>query len=707
MQNNQETFIDKELSWLSFNERVLHEAATVSTPVIQRLNYLGIFSNNMDEFYRVRVADVSRLAAFATSPEKQEQYNALLLKIQDRTKSLQTQFHTIFHDILKSLNKNNIYLVNESQLDKNQIKHVEKLFDQIVLPELDPVLLEAGKPFPRLNDGCIYLAVKIITEEKVRYGLVDIPTNRLPRFIQIPQRKGGKGKVFIVLDNVIRHCLAKVFRGVIDINNAYAYTFKLTLDAELEYDIDMNQSLMKKMAASLKKRQKADPERLVYDSEMPYDLLEFIIKGMKLTKYDSLMAGSRYHNSKDFMNFPDVGKANLKAKKLPALPLIELTNSSNNIFSSIREKDILMYHPYHSFDTVIDLLKTAAIDPDVKSIFISIYRVADNSHMVDALLSAKRNYKDVTVVVELKARFDEAANIDWSTKLADGGVKVVHGVPGLKVHSKIILITREEDNELKYYSHIGTGNFNEKTSRVYTDFSLLTYNQEIGSDVAKVFDFFSYNYKRYEYAHLLVSPHSTRNEIERLIKNETKNALNGRAAAITIKCNSLVDSRIIKLLYKSSNAGVQVRIICRGMCSLIPGIADLSENIEVISIIDNFLEHARVYIFHNKDDPKYYISSADLMSRNLDGRVEVSVPIYDSKQQKILQDIIDIQWCDNVKARVIDVDQSNKIKQTKSKVKVRSQIAIHRYIKDESIPISVQQFQKRWRKKINSGKTAK
>lgn len=694
-------FIDKELSWLSFNERVLQEAGSKDSPLIQRLHYLGIFSNNMDEFYRVRVADVSRLAAFAAKTETQERFNDLLEKIQDRTKLLQKQFDRVFLDVLSALNKQHIYLINESQLDKEQALYVEQYFDRAVLPELDPVLLETGKPFPRVIDGYIYLAAKILTGEKqVRYAVIDIPTERLPRFIQIPHKRGGKGKVFIVLDNIIRHCLAKTFRNVIDIKEAEAYTFKITLDAELEVDAGVNQSLVKKMVMSLKKRQKADPERLVYDSDMPDDLFECLFKGLKLTKYDSVMAGSRYHNAKDFMNFPAVGKPNLQAKKLAVLPVPELSNASNNIFSAIRKKDILLHYPYHSFNTIIDLLKTAAIDPSVKSIHISLYRVAKNSRVVDALLNARRNYKDVTVVVELQARFDEAANIDWATQLSEGGVNVIYGVPGLKVHAKLILIAREENQALRYYTHIGTGNFNEKTSLIYTDFSLLTYNQEMGSDVARVFDFIAFNYKRHDYKHILVSPHSARDGIEKLIKNEISNAQNGHAAAVTIKCNNLVDPSIIRLLYECNEAGVRVRIICRGMCSLIPGIQHLSEHIEVISIVDNFLEHARVYVFYNDGKPKYFISSADLMARNLDSRVEVTTPIYDAKIQKRLQDILDIQWCDNVKARVVDAEQSNRTRQYKTRIKLRSQLAIHQYLESGELPVAIARLQRRWMKQL-------
>ena len=701
-------FVDKEISWLAFNERVLQEAADSNVPLVQRLHYLGIFSNNLDEFFRVRVADVSRLAAFSADEETQKRYSALLTEIQKQAKQLQKRFDQVFLEVMKALNRQKIYLIDEKQLDKEQSVYVDRYFHETLLPMLSPILLKQGKPFPRIVDGSIYLAVRIRETNRIRYGLVDIPSDRIPRFVQIPHRKGSKGKVFIVLDNIIRHCLADVFRGVIDIQDVDAYTFKITLDAELEVEHAVYQSLIKKMMMSLKKRQKADPERFVYDSDMPADLLDFLVKGLKLTKFDSIMAGGRYHNAKDFIDFPSVGKYYLEPKTLPVLPVRELQGKANQLFEVIRERDLLLYYPYHGFVTIIDFLKTAAIDPAVQAIHISLYRVARDSSVVEALLNAHNNYKDVTVVVELQARFDEAANISWANKLSDAGVNVIFGVPGLKVHAKLILISRLENNQLRYYSHLGTGNFNEKTAKVYTDFSLLTYNQDIGKDVAKVFDFLSFNYKRHEYDHLLVSPHSTRNQIEKMIQHEIKQALQGRPAAVTIKCNNLVDDSIIRLLYECNNAGVRVRIICRGMCSLVPGIKGQSEYIEVISIIDGLLEHARVYVFHNEGNPRYFISSADLMTRNLDYRVEVTAPVYDPDLQKTLQDILDIQWADNTKARVIDAEFSNCLRvgkgKGKGKAKIRSQLLIHDYLKTRKLPVSITRLQQRWRKELEKRK---
>lgn len=701
-------YIPKELSWLSFNERVLQEASDPDVPVIQRLRYLGIFSNNLDEFFRVRVADVSRLAAFSTQSVDKEHYNQLLQDIQARALQLQNQFDQVYLDVLAALSRRRIYIINEKQLDKQQAAYVETLFDYQVLPELDPILLHPQQPFPTLADGLIYLAIKSTHFNQTQYGILEVPTDRLPRFVQIPQRKGKKGKVFIVLDNVIRHCLPRVFRGVIDMDSVEAFTFKLTMDAELELGDGINQSLINKVATSLKKRQNhAKLERFVYDSMMPKDLLDYITRRLNLDKYDSLMPGGRYHNAKDFIDFPKVGPAYLEFKPLPPIPSPDILAEDRNIFESIRKRDILLYYPYNAFDTIIELLKTAAVDPAVKSISITLYRVASNSRVVDALLSARKNDKAVTAVVELQARFDEEANIIWANQLKDGGINVIFGIPGLKVHSKLLHITRRENNTLKHYTHIGTGNMNEKTASVYTDFSLLTYDQDFGADAAKVFDFISYTYRRHHYKHLMVSPLSNRQRIEGLIRQEINHARDNQPAAITIKCNNLVDQEIIRLLYKAGRHGVRVRIICRSMNSLIPGEEGLSENIEVISIVDRFLEHPRVFIFHNLGQPKYFISSADLMTRNLDYRVEVTAPILNPVLQQRLQDIIDIQWCDNVKARALDKGLSNNFRKIKINGKIRSQETIHSYMTTGKVPKAVEQARKRWAKALNKTKKGK
>jgi len=694
---NHERYQAKELSWLAFNERVLQEAADITVPPIQRLRYLGIFSNNLDEFFRVRVAEVRRLATFSSATE-QVYYKHLLETIQKRVIELQIHFELIYLNALNSLRKHKIYLVNEKQLDEKQAQYVKSYFLKKVQPELMPQILDEKHPIPELSDSSIYLAIKLHCTDQIRYALLEVPTERLDRFVAIPQLKGKRGRAYIVLENIIRYCLPKVFRNLFSIERAEAYTIKLTRDAELELGDGITQGVMEKMSSSLKKRGRGDPVRFVYDEEIPEDLLTFLHRRLSLGRYDSLIPGGRYHNSKDFMNFPANGPRYLDVAPMPPLPVPALHEHSN-LFESIRHQDILLYYPYHSFEYIVDLLKTAAIDPSTRGITISLYRVAKNSHIVDALINAARNHKTVTAVVELKARFDEQANIEWSKRLTENGVKVVFGTPDLKIHAKMILIERMENNALSYYTHIGTGNFNEKTSQIYTDFSLLTSNQEIGKEIAKVFDFIQHTYKRHSYRKLGVSPHTNRPQLIRLINTEIDNAKAGKKSGIFFKCNNLVDIEVIDKLYEASQAGVKIRLIVRGMCSLIPGKAGLSDNIEAISIVDRFLEHARTYIFSNDGDPIYIISSGDIMTRNLDRRVEVSAPIEDKKLQKVIKNILELQWNDCVKARILDSEQSNRYKPLKKSNRIRSQEAIYQYLGSGKMPDMTKQKNKKGGKK--------
>lgn len=677
-------YLEHEISWLSFNERVLQEAADPSVPIIQRIRYLGIFSNNLDEYYRVRVANVRRLISFGDKKEQKEQ-TALLKRITNEVQDLQDQFKQVYRDVLYDLRKRKIYLVNENQLDEKQSAFVESYFDNHVLPQLAPTILKDNRPIHNISDEMIYLAIRFVAEKKVGYAILEIPTNALPRFIEIPQAKGRRGKVFIVLENIIRRCLKKVFRGIYDIEHAEAYTIKITRDAELELDETISQSFIDKMSNSLKQRKSGDPTRFIYDKKTPDDLLKYLLKNMGLDRKENATPGGRYHNSKDFISFPNVGPSYLEFKPLPHVPCKELEQHSN-LFQCIKKSDALLYYPYHSFKYITDLLQTAALDPAVTHIKITLYRVAKHSKIIQALANAVHNHKQVTCVVELQARFDEAANIGWAKRLTEYGINVISGVPGLKVHSKLIQIEREEEGEIKYYSHIGTGNFNEKTANIYTDFSLLTYDQKIGQDVAKAFDFIQYTYKHHQFDHLFISPLSNRSGFLGLIDDEIKHAKAGRKSGIIIKCNNLVDHEIVAKLYEASNAGVKVKAIIRGMCSLIPGVKGFSENIEAISIVDRFLEHPRVYIFENDNDPKVYLSSADLMTRNLDYRIEVSTPVYDKKLKQTILDIMDIQWADNVKARDLADQQANKLRKIKSKNKIRSQEAIHRYLGKGKLP---------------------
>lgn len=676
----------RELSWLSFNARVLQEAQDKEVPLIQRVRYLGIFSNNLDEFFRVRVAEVRRLISLSNGRNRQRA-EKLLAAIQYRVLALQQEFEAVYVKLLRELTRKGIYLINETQLQEGQLAFVEAFFHSKVKPELEPILLRDDQPIPHLTDESLYLAVDIETTTGHQYALLEVPTKRLGRFIEIPGRnKRGKGRVFIVLDNIIRACLPQVFRGVFDIESVSAYCFKFSRDAELEIDASINESLIAKMASGLKQRRRADAVRFVFDEKMPTRMLDYLRKRFGFGKYDSMIPGARYHNSKDFMEFPNPGSRYLEFKPLPTIPIARL-EGDDSIFAAIREQDVFLYYPYHAFDYIIDVLKTAALDPDVIKIRICLYRVAENSRVVDALINAKDNGKAVQVVVELAARFDEQANIAWAQRLTDAGIEVIFGIPGLKVHSKLFLIERRESQKLRYYSHIGTGNFNEKSARLYTDFSLLTFDQTIGRDVAKVFDFLKFNYRRPEYEQLLVSPHSSRSGLMAMIDREIRHATEGYRGAMILKCNNLVDPQLSSKLYEASQAGVEIRLIIRGMCSLLPGVPGLSENIEAISIVDRYLEHARAYVFHNRGQPDYYFGSADLMTRNIDFRVEVLCPVLDLNAQKMLQDILDQQWHDNVKARRLNAHQDNVLlSSAKPTSNLQSQETIYRYLSSGKLP---------------------
>ena len=678
-------FMPRELSWLSFNARVLQEAADENVPIIQRLRYLGIFSSNLDEFFRVRVAEIRRLIV-VSSGGKRQRAKDLLETIQQQVSHLQREFDTIQTRVMAALEKRHIYIVDESALNKNQLSFVEEYFAAQVLPALEPILLTDELAIPALADESLYLAVDLKTAEGDQYAVMEVPSDVLGRFVAIPKGKDPQGKVYILLDDVIRACLPRAFRGVFDIQSADAYCFKFSRDAELEIEASINESLIEKMASSLRQRRKADAVRFVYDATMPEPLLEHLRKRLGFGRYDSLIPGGRYHNSKGYIGFPNAGPKYLEFKPQTPIRIPEL-DAVDNIFTALREKDYLLYYPYHPFDYVVDVLKTAAIDPSVTAIKICLYRVASNSQIVDALINAQYNGKRVRVVVELAARFDEQANIAWSERLTEAGIEVIFGIPGLKVHSKLFLIDRMEQGKLVRYSHIGTGNFNEKTARLYTDFTLLTSDPVICEDVNQVFDFLKYNYRRPDYKQLLVSPHTSRTGIMELIDGEIKNAREGFRAQLFFKCNNLVDKQLTLKLYEASQAGVEIRLVIRGMCSLLPGVSGISENIQAISIVDRYLEHPRVYVAHNRGVPKYFIGSADLMTRNIDSRVEVICPVTDEAAQTLLQDVLDQQWNDNSKARVIDSKQANEMVVSSGRATlVRSQETIHRYLQSGKSP---------------------
>lgn len=673
---------EKELSWLSFNERVLQEAMDKTVPLIERVRFLGIFSSNQDEFFKVRVSDVKRRILINEVHGGDDEAKVLLRAIQQKVMALGEAFDNTYKELLIALARHNIFLVNESQLSESIQQWLRIFFREKVLRHIIPILLNKEvNPVKFLKDEYTYLAIEMKKNGQViQYALVEVPTDDLPRFFQLPPEGTRRKKQIIILDNVIRFCLDEIFKGFFDYDEIAAYAVKLTRDAEYDLSDQLDLSLVDKMSDGLKQRLTAMPVRFVYEREMPAAMISFLKLKLQISSYDAIMPGGRYHNFKDFIGFPNVGRDYLENPKLPALDCRDF-DGFVNAFDAITKQDILLYYPYHKFHHFTELVRQAAFDPAVSAIRINIYRVAKKSRIIHSLIDAANNGKKVTVVVELRARFDEAANIDWANILTDAGVKVVFGVPSLKIHSKLCLITRHEQGEAVRYAHIGTGNFNEKTAKIYTDFSLLTRHPDITAEVEGVFEYIEYPYRRYKFNHLLVSPINSRRQLYRLIDNELANAKAGQPSGITLKINNLVDRDLINRLYAAGQAGVPIQMIIRGMCALRPGVPGLSDNIRVISIIDRFLEHPRVMVFHNKGNPQLYISSADWMSRNIDGRIEVGTPIYDERLKQRILDILELQLSDTCKARVIDADQKNEYVKRGNRRKIRSQVAIYDYLK--------------------------
>ncbi|MFQ2084408.1 polyphosphate kinase 1 [Aeromonas veronii] len=673
---------EKELSWLSFNERVLQEAMDKTVPLIERVRFLGIFSSNQDEFFKVRVSDVKRRILINEVHGGDDEAKVLLRAIQQKVMALGEAFDNTYKELLIALARHNIFLVNENQLSDAIQKWLRVFFKEKVLRHIIPILLNKEvNPVKFLKDEYTYLAIEMKKNGQViQYALVEVPTDDLPRFFQLPPEGTRRKKQIIILDNVIRFCLDEIFKGFFDYDEIAAYAVKLTRDAEYDLSDQLDLSLVDKMSDGLKQRLTAMPVRFVYEREMPAAMISFLKLKLQISSYDAIMPGGRYHNFKDFIGFPNVGRDYLENPKLPALDCRDF-DGFVNAFDAITKQDILLYYPYHKFHHFTELVRQAAFDPAVSAIRINIYRVAKKSRIIHSLIDAANNGKKVTVVVELRARFDEAANIDWANILTDAGVKVVFGVPSLKIHSKLCLITRHENGEAVRYAHIGTGNFNEKTAKIYTDFSLLTRNPDITAEVEGVFEYIEYPYKRYKFNHLLVSPINSRRQLYRLIDNELSNAKAGQPSGIILKINNLVDKDLINRLYAAGQAGVPIQMIIRGMCALRPGVPGLSDNIKVISIIDRFLEHPRVMVFQNKGNPQLYISSADWMSRNIDGRIEVGTPIYDERLKQRIMDILELQLSDTCKARVIDADQQNEYVKRGNRRKIRSQVAIYDYLK--------------------------
>ncbi len=679
MASKNDKFINRDISWLSFNERVLQEAANSDVPLIERLRFLGIFSNNLDEFFRVRIATLKRLISIGKKAKEALHISPyrLMEEMQEIVITQTKHFESIYDEIQHELQKHKIFIIDETKFSTAQGKFVKEYFTEHVRPALVPIMLNQVANFPYLKDKSIYFAIKLSTTGKVKatqYALVEIPSDVTSRFVELPSV--NQNKYIVLLDDIIRYNLQEIFR-IFSFTKAEAYTIKITRDAELNIDTDISQSFLEKISKSVKNRQKGDPVRFVFDNHIPKDMLTFITQKMKLKKYDNIIPGGRYHNFKDFIKFPDLGNKTLVYQPIQTLQHKAFDNSKN-IFDAIKVQDVMLHFPYQRFSHFIDLLREAAIDPNVKTIKITLYRVAKKSRVMNALINAAHNGKHVTAVVEVQARFDEQANINWARALQDEGIHVIYGVPGLKVHSKLCLISRVENGKLKNYANVSTGNYNEATSNIYCDDSLLTADPRITQDVNEIFSFFEKNYKAPNCKHFILSPLKTRKKFLSLIDAEIDFAKRGKKAGIYLKMNSLADEELILKLYEASKAGVKIKIIVRGICALKAGIPGLSENIEIISIIDKFLEHSRVYIFENDENPLYYISSADWMSRNLDVRIEVSCPVFDKKIQKELRDMLDIQWSDTVKARKLFLSSPVT---AAIKKPIRAQVRIYDYLK--------------------------
>ncbi len=686
MKSKQFPYINREISWLSFNERVLQEAADKTTPLIERLKFLGIFSNNRDEFYRVRVATVKRLAKLGKKALSVygEDPKELLTRLQRKVIEQQNNFERIYQEILLELAEKNVFIINEKQLTNTQKIFVSEYFNTELASNLFPVMIDESKPFPYMKDKASYMYLKlesIVPNKKQKFAIIEIPSQNVSRFVVLPRH--GKKQYIMLVDDVIRYNTDQIFE-VFGYRTAAAYNIKLTRDAELEMDNDVSKSMIEKISKSVKARKQGQPVRFVYDAAMPDDMLKYIMKKLGMAKKDNAIPGGRYHNFKNFINFPDLGDKELIYNHPPALLHKDLESNPFTALKAIKQKDILLHYPYHNYVHIISLLREASIDPSVESIKITLYRVSDSSKIGNALINAVKNGKKVTVLVELQARFDEENNIYWANKLQEEGARVIYGVPGLKVHSKLFIVGARENGKEVFYSHIGTGNFNEKTSRIYTDFSLLTANKEIAADLNKMFDFYENNFKVQSFKHLLVAPFFMRKDFIQLINNEIRAAKSKKHAEILLKMNSLVDKEMIAKLYEASQAGVKITLIIRGACSLVTEMEGWSDNISAYSIVDKYLEHSRVFIFHNKGEEKIYISSADWMSRNLDNRSEVAVPIYSAEIRRQIKDIINIQLSGNTKVRILDRRQDNVYKKAKpGEKKVRVQDEIYKYFKHE------------------------
>ena len=685
----QQLYLNRELSWLNFNERVLLEAGDPTVPLLERLQFLGIFSNNMDEFYRVRVAVLKRLVNLKDNDEVVLDHDPTknLREIHRRSVAQRSKADDIYERICRELAQENIFFVDEAELTEDQGEFVRQYFQESVRQYLFPIMLDRFRSFSNLQDNSIYLVIDLTHKNNPtveNLALIEIPTKHVPRFVVLPTG-ADKRDLVMYLDDVIRYCLADIFSiyGFIDFK---AYTIKFIRDAELDIDTDVSKSFLEAVSEGIRQRKHGDTVRFVYDASMPRKVLTSILKKFGIKRKDALERGGRYHNARDLMQFPrNLGTKKLHYEPMPPLEVPEFPPGVS-MLDIIREKDVLLHYPYQSFQYIIELLREASIDPAVRTIKMAIYRAAKHSAIVNALINAARNGKEVIVFVEFQARFDEAANISWAAQMQDEGIRVLPSIPGMKVHGKILLIRRKEQNVNVYYAAIGTGNPNESTTRIYCDEHLLTADKSITAEVNKVFHVLDdQKYQRPDFRHIVVSPFGARKFFLKQIDREIRNAKKGKPAWMIIKVNNLVDKKLVNRLYDASEAGVKIDLIIRGICTLIPNIPKRSENIRAIRIVDRFLEHSRIFAFCNDGNPEYFIGSADWMERNLDQRFEVVVPIRDSALRQRIWDILQLQLTDNVKARLISATRPNeRIVVPKKEKLVRSQMEIYKYLKKAS-----------------------
>jgi len=672
--------IPRDISWLYFNYRVLQEAKSPNVPLFEKIKFLGIYSSNLDEFFRVRVASLKSLIQLGKGKEASRIMgytpDEILQEVREIVTKQQVEFDQIYkNQIIPRLQSCNIWILRPKDLTDFHADFIDQFFEEKLIQYIQPVLIVKNKVRTFLRSNALYLSVKLKTKGKNnRYAVVRIPSHKLPRFVILPSEDKNR-KEIIVLDDIVRYCLPRIFPGY---TVKESYSTKITRDADIYIEDEFSGDLIEKIKEGIAKRSIGKGTRFVYDRKMPSKMLKFLMSALQIKKND-LQAEGRYHNNFDFFKFPDFGLEQHKEVKLPPLSHKDL-HKQQNLFKVIKAKDRLVHFPYQKYDYVIRFLEQAAHDPKVTEIKIAQYRVAKDSQVLAALRSAIQEGKKVMVFMEVKARFDEEANLYWAERFEEWGAKVVYSFPALKVHAKLLLIKREDAE----YAYMGTGNFNEDTARVYSDMGLFTADKRLTTEIEQVFRFLEYQKRpKKPLKHLLVGQFRMRRNIYQLIENEIENAKAGKPAAITLKLNSISDSRMIKRLYLASNAGVKIKMIVRGICSLVPGVEGFSENIEVISIVDRFLEHARIYMFLNGGDEKIYLSSADFMTRNLFYRVECAFPIYERELKQEIKDFLDIQFQDNVKARIIDAEQSNRFKKDDAVRPKRSQHMMYQYYQDK------------------------